>query len=400
MIYLLIEWLTKPRDLLDPWGLGFLGVFDQIQFRAVFAAIVSFSLVILLGRPTIKILLRLKIGDNPEFYHTSLNELMQSKKNTPTMGGVLIAGAIMVSIVLLADLRVFYIHMALLCLVWLTALGGADDYLKLTSQRRGDGSRDGLFMWEKLVFQVGLAVILGIFIHNFAQNNADSLVKEMAFSLNLPFLKTWVPDANNPGAWVVSPHLVRLGSTTFVVIAILAITGTSNAVNLTDGMDGLASGITAICALSFMILALLAGSKEVAQQLLVPWVNQSDELAIVAGAMLGACLGFLWFNCSPAQVFMGDTGSLPLGGLLGYMAVVTRQEFLLLVVGGVLFAEALSVVMQVGYFRMTGGKRIFKCAPIHHHFHMSGWIEQQVVVRFWLITAILAVVALATIKLR
>ena len=400
MIYLLIEWLTKPRDLLDPWGLGFLGVFDQIQFRAVFAAIISFSLVILLGRPTIKILLRLKIGDNPEFYHTSLNELMQSKKNTPTMGGVLIAGAIMVSIVLLADLRVFYIHMALLCLVWLTALGGADDYLKLTSQRRGDGSRDGLFMWEKLLFQVGLAVILGIFIHNFAQNNADSLVKEMAFSLNLPFLKTWVPDANNPGAWVVSPHLVRLGSTTFVVIAILAITGTSNAVNLTDGMDGLASGITAICALSFMILALLAGSKEVAQQLLVPWVNQSDELAIVAGAMLGACLGFLWFNCSPAQVFMGDTGSLPLGGLLGYMAVVTRQEFLLLVVGGVLFAEALSVVMQVGYFRMTGGKRIFKCAPIHHHFHMSGWIEQQVVVRFWLITAILAVVALATIKLR
>jgi phospho-N-acetylmuramoyl-pentapeptide-transferase len=185
-----------------------------------------------------------------------------------------------------------------------------------------------------------------------------------------------------------------------VLIAIFAITGSSNSVNLADGMDGLASGITAICALCFMVLALLAGSKDVAQQLLVPWVNYADELSIVAGAMLGACLGFLWFNCNPAQVFMGDTGSLPLGGLLGYMAVVTRQEFLLLVVGGVLFVEALSVAMQVGYFRATGGKRIFKCAPIHHHFHMSGWTEQQVVVRFWLISAILAVVALATIKLR
>ena len=176
--------------------------------------------------------------------------------------------------------------------------------------------------------------------------------------------------------------------------------GFINAVNLVDGLDGLASGIVGIVAFAFAVLAWIAGQEDTAKELLVPYIPFSNELAIVAGSMVGSCLGFLWFNCSPAQVFMGDTGSLPLGGLIGYIAVVIRQEFLLLLIGGVFVIEALSVMIQVAYFRFTGGQRVFKCAPLHHHFHLSGWAEQQVVVRFWLLSAVFAAAALATVKLR
>jgi len=195
----------------------------------------------------------------------------------------------------------------------------------------------------------------------------------------------------------------------FVGIAVIVIAGSSNAVNITDGMDGLVSGIMSIVAFALVILCVIAGFRRelpglgevvLAQYLLVPYIPFSDELAIVAGAMVGACLAFLWFNCSPAQVFMGDSGSLPLGGLMGFIAVVIRQEFLLVIIAGVFVMEAMSVILQVGYFKITGGKRIFRCAPIHHHFHLQGWTEQQVVVRFWLLSALCAAIALATIKLR
>ena len=182
------------------------------------------------------------------------------------------------------------------------------------------------------------------------------------------------------------------------------ICGFSNAVNLTDGMDGLASGVLTVVAFAFIVLTLLAGwdanDGEVAKWMRIPYIPKSDELAILCAAMVGACLGFLWFNCSPAQVFMGDTGSLPLGGLIGYVAVVIRQEFLLVVIGGVFVLEVLSVVIQVGYFKATGGKRVFRMAPIHHHFHLGGWTEQQVVLRFWVLSAVLVAIALLTIKLR
>jgi phospho-N-acetylmuramoyl-pentapeptide-transferase len=184
----------------------------------------------------------------------------------------------------------------------------------------------------------------------------------------------------------------------------MVIAGSSNAVNLTDGMDGLASGTVTIASMAMLMLALIAGFDRnefiLAKYLLVPYIPFSEELAVVAGGMVGACLGFLWFNCWPAQVFMGDTGSLPLGGLLGYIAVVIRQEFLLVIIGGIFVAEALSVLIQISYFKYTKGKRLFRCAPIHHHFHLAGWAEQQVVVRFWLIGAILAAIGLLTIKLR
>ncbi len=402
MIYLLYESL---REFIHGSGwLGGLGVLRWVEFRAVMAIIVSFAIVVGFGKRTIRWLLKQKIGDNPEFYHTDLNQLMKQKANTPTMGGLLICASIFVTTILVADLSSFYVAMAMVCLLWLLAMGVADDWLKLTSARRKPGSREGLYTGEKLLLQIGLAIVLGLFIHYHGMTkqtlDVDSTLP-MSAALNLPFLKTWVYQA---GGYVPAENLIVLPRWVFVMLAILVIVGASNAVNLTDGMDGLASGTMAIVAFAFVVLAVIAGYSHqtfvLAEYLLVPYIPQSDELAIVAGAMVGACLGFLWFNCAPAQVFMGDSGSLPLGGLIGYIAIVIRQEFLLLVIGGIFVIEALSVILQVGYFKMTGGKRVFRCAPIHHHFHLGGWTEQQVVVRFWIITAMLAALALATIKLR
>ncbi|MFW6060574.1 MAG: phospho-N-acetylmuramoyl-pentapeptide-transferase, partial [Phycisphaeraceae bacterium] len=248
-----------------------------------------------------------------------------------------------------------------------------------------------------------LAVLLGLFVYHWGGSKFTvdiPHVELMSRSLTLPFTKTWVWTGSD---YEPAPWLIQLGVWPFVLIAVLVIAGSSNAVNVTDGMDGLAAGIMTIVAFALMVLCLIAGfDREIvlAKYLLVPYIPFSDELAIVAGAMVGACLAFLWFNCSPAQVFMGDSGSLPLGGLMGFIAVVVRQEFLLIIIAGVFVMEALSVMLQVGYFRYSGGKRIFRCAPIHHHFHLGGWTEQQVVVRFWLLTALCAAIALATIKLR
>ncbi len=394
MLPLIVEWLRetfgytffyKLVQLFDPART------DGVTFRAVAALILAFVLVLVMGKRTIRWLVKQKIGDAPEFYNKDLNALSRHKANTPTMGGLLIAGAIFLAVLLLADLRVFYVNMALICLVWLAGVGGADDWLKLTSARRNPGSREGLFMWEKLVFQVGIALLLGLFIHFHGSEPGN----EQTHILNLPGQRTFIP-----GTTVVDTGVIVLGSWAFGILAVLVIAGSSNAVNLTDGMDGLASGIMVVVSFAFLLLCLIAGSDDWAPKLLMPYIPTADELAVVAGAMCGACLGFLWFNCHPAQVFMGDTGSLPLGGLIGYIAVVTRQEVLLLIIAGVVFAEMASVVLQVGYFKLTGGSRIFKCAPIHHHFHLSGWSEQQVVVRFWLITAVLTALALATLKLR
>ena len=397
MIYNLYELL---KDWLDAHGMGFFRVFSYVSFRAVLAIIFSFIFVILIARPTIRRLLKMKIGDNPEFHHKDLNEIMRQKANTPTMGGIMISAAILLATLLLANLQSFYVYMAILCLLWLSVLGGFDDWLKLTSARRSPDSREGLKFWEKIVFQAGLAVLLGIFVHLHGHTkftDFPSELRDMSHSLTMPFNKSWIFDAQQQR---YITNVIVLGTWPFILLSTIVITGASNAVNLTDGMDGLASGIMAVCAFAFMVLAYIAGYENLAKYLLVPYIPLSDELAIVAGAMVGSCLGFLWFNCSPAQVFMGDTGSLPLGGLLGYIAVVIRQEFLLLIIGGVFVLEALSVMMQVGYFRFSGGRRIFKCAPIHHHFHLAGWTEQQVVVRFWLLSAMFAALALATLKLR
>jgi phospho-N-acetylmuramoyl-pentapeptide-transferase len=367
-------------------------VLSQVEFRALAAAGLAFAIVIALGRRTINWLTRMKIGDTGLTDAEALRVKAQSKANTPTMGGILIAGAIAASILLLADISQPYIHCALIVLLWLAALGGVDDWLKLTSARRGTGSRQGLYAWEKLVFQVGLALLIGVFAYKHGDSEA---LTDMAHVINLPFQKTWIKSGVE-----VNPALLYVPQWAFIFLAILMIAGISNAVNITDGMDGLASGISTAVAFGLCILALIAGSLKFSQFLLVPHVPGSEELAVVAGAMAGACLGFLWWNCSPAQVFMGDTGSLCLGGLIGFIALITRHEAVVLLMCTVFLIEIGSVVLQVGYFKASGGKRIFKCAPFHHHLHLSGWTEQQIVVRAWIVSIILVVFALASIKLR
>jgi len=402
---MIVNLVTALEEWLLARGLfRFVRVFTFVEFRAILAVVTSFLCVMVASRPMIRWLLKHKVGDAPEFHHADLNRLMERKTDTPTMGGVLIAFSIGGTSLLLADIASFYVQMALICLVFLAGVGMVDDWLKLTQHRRGPGSRDGLRSWEKLLFQLGLALLLGRFIHHHgATKFAGDLevLSQLAHSLTLPLFRSWVFDPEL-GEYVPDPNLIVLGPWLFVTLATLVIAGFSNAVNLADGMDGLVSGLMAIVAFAFMLLALAAGwgDGSIARQLLIPYVPLSDELAVVAGSMLGASLGFLWFNCAPASVFMGDTGALTLGGLIGYIAVVIRQEFLLLVIGGLFVAELASVALQVGWYRVTGGRRLFRCAPLHHHFQLAGWTEQQVVVRFWLITALLAALALATLRLR
>lgn len=364
--------------------------YENTLFRGACSAIICFFFVLLLMPWMIRRLVAMKLGDRPEFDHATLNELTRDKANVPTMGGLLILAAIGLAMLLLSDLRNFYVLMGLVCLVWLGAVGAIDDWLKLTSKRR-ERSRDGLKVYQKLLFQLGLGVVLGCYIFRHGQGN---------FAVLSPAVEATLVPAYKILSVPFYKHGIQLGTLAFMVVTVLVMTGTSNAVNLTDGMDGLAAGCTAMCALVFAILSYVVGSGELSEKLLMPHIPRTDELVILCGAILGACLGFLWHNCHPARVFMGDTGSLPLGGLIGYVAVVTRQELMLLIAGGVFVIEAVSVLSQIGYFKWTGGRRLFRCAPIHHHFHLGGWSEPQTVIRFWLVGAMFAFAALASIKLR
>jgi|LauGreDrversion4_2_1035121.scaffolds.fasta_scaffold65585_2 phospho-N-acetylmuramoyl-pentapeptide-transferase len=376
-------------------------IFTQFHFRAFAALIFSFLFVLLLGPRTIRRLTALKVGDNPEFYNQDLNTLNQAKRNTPTMGGILIVGAIVASVVLFGDIvGSRYVHLSLLILLWLAGVGVFDDWLKLTAARRAAGTREGLFAWEKLLFQLGGAALVTFFLFGVSSAETDP----SAISMNLPFQRTYEPqefaDIKALGTFTLNQNLWIMGILAFVAVGTLFIAGTSNAVNIADGMDGLAAGTMSIASIVVMVLCFIASSRDWSLLLLVPYVPGSKELIVVSGAMAGACLGFLWFNCNPARVFMGDTGSLALGGLLAFIAVAIRQELLLILIAGIFYLELASVMLQVSYFKWTGGRRIFRCAPIHHHFHLGGWSENQVVVRFWLITAILGAIALASIKVR
>ncbi len=387
---MLYNLLQANADKLDRIGLySLLQVLYQLEFRAFAAVLLSFGLVLVCGRPVIRWLMRQKIGDSPEFYRADLNRLMAGKAHTPTMGGILIVGSILVTTLLLADLRNRYVTITFFVLVWLAALGGVDDWLKLTSARRRPGSREGLYAWEKLLFQLGIGAVAGLFAH---RHGATSRLTHI---LTLPFQRTYVP-----GTMELEPGVIVLGGAAFLVIATLLIAGTSNAVNLTDGMDGLAAGCSGVASFTLMVLCFVAGNVETARFLMFPHVDGAAELMIATGAMAGACLGFLWFNCAPAQVFMGDTGALPLGGLMGYIAVAVRQEILMLLIGGVFFMETASVVLQVAFFKWTKGRRLLRCSPIHHHFQLGGWSEQQVVTRFWVLAAVCAMTALVSLKLR
>ncbi|GAF94251.1 unnamed protein product, partial [marine sediment metagenome] len=305
---------------------------------------------------------------------------------TPTMGGILIVLAIATSAVLFADISSMYVRMSFVVLVWLGGLGAVDDWLKLRRPSAAvshldaptaiPSSRDGLKMWQKIIFQIALAVLLAIFIYSHGREGRhpdfEGRLINAAHSFYFPFKAEPI-------------HLALLA---YVIITALVMVGSANAVNLTDGMDGLAAGCMVFVTGVFLVLAWVAGNYDWANFLHLPFVPQAAELTVICASMIGACIGFLWFNCLPAQVFMGDTGSLPLGGLIGYIAVVTRHELTLFIAAGVFVMEAVSVLLQVFHFKSTGGRRMFLCTPIHHHFHLLGWAESKVVVRFWLLSAL------------
>ena len=375
-------------------------IFTQFHFRAFAALIFSFFFVIVFGPKTIARLRALKVGDNPEFYNADLNTLNQGKRDTPTMGGILICGSILASVFLFTDLSSRYVHLAMLILVWLAGVGMFDDWLKLTAARRAAGTREGLFAWEKLLFQLGGALLVAFFLFSVSASETDP----SAISLNLPFQRTFENQSfdqiRTSATAELNPNVILLPLWAFLILGTLFIAGTSNAVNIADGMDGLAAGTMSIASVVVMVLCFVASNREWSLLLMVPYVPGARELIVISGAMVGACLGFLWFNCNPARVFMGDTGSLALGGLLAFIAFAIRQELLLILIAGVFYLELASTILQVGYFKWSGGKRIFRCAPIHHHFHLGGWSESQVVVRFWVITAMLGAIALAVVKVR
>ncbi len=436
MLYLILQH-TKAW-LIDHDVYWVVRLLDQIQFRALAAAALSFLIVLLMGPRTIAWLTRKKIGDTGQTDTELLRSTTQGKLNTPTMGGILIVGAIIACTLLLADLSERFVQLGLVVTLWLTLVGFFDDWLKLTAKRRGSG-RQGLLEWEKLIFQFGIGIIAGYFL--FVRPpvpNASVILDQpqqqsMSHVLTLPLQKTYVrperavapaePDAP-PGQssiasiptaeqtpaqrepqWIPNPNLIYLPLVLFVGIASLMIAGMSNAVNITDGMDGLAGGISAAVAFGIFVLCLIAGDEDAATYLLVPHLPGSGELAVIAGATAGACLGFLWWNCGPAHVFMGDTGALALGGIIGYIAVAIRQEVVVLLMCGVFISEIFSVVIQRYYFKFSGGKRVFRCAPFHHHLNRKTdgsehWPEQRVVVRLWIIAVLLVVLALASLKVR
>jgi phospho-N-acetylmuramoyl-pentapeptide-transferase len=358
--------------------------YQNVGFRSVSAILTSLFIALIIGPKIIRWLMRKKIGDRPEFHHATLNELTKEKANTPTMGGLIIILSTVLTTLLWTKLNNPFVQKAIVLMIWFGALGGADDWLKLTLDVR-HRSRNGLRPWEKLIFQIGGAVLIASFLYRDFVNIDDARL------FWLPFYK----------------HGLQIGTWMFILISIFYLSATSNAVNLADGMDGLAAGCVGMVAIVLAILCYVASETMSrttpvtwASYLLLPHIPQAGELSIFYSAILGAVLGFLWFNCHPAQTFMGDVGSLPLGAAMGYGALVTRNEILLLIIGGIFVIELLSVVLQVGYFKYSGGKRLFRCAPIHHHFHLIGWSEPQVVVRFWLLAAAFAALALATLKIR
>ncbi|PYK56182.1 MAG: phospho-N-acetylmuramoyl-pentapeptide-transferase [Verrucomicrobia bacterium] len=354
--------------------IGF-NVFLYVTFRAIAAAVTAFLLTLIFGNFVIRILIALKLGQpirGAAEVHR-LAELHGGKQGTPTMGGVLVIGSVFVSSIIWARLDNRFVWLVLFCMVYLGALGFADDYLKVTKKKS-----DGISGRIKLIFQIALALIVtAVFL-------TSPLLEVQARSLYVPFVKT--------------PVIANMGWFTFVFF-LLIIVGSSNAVNLTDGLDGLAIGCTVTVAFAYALLSYAAGNFRIAEYLQVPFYPFAGELTVVCSALVGAGLGFLWFNCFPAKVFMGDTGSLSIGGMIGVVAICCKQELLLVVVGGVFVIEAVSVILQVMSFKLTG-KRIFVMSPLHHHFELTGWKENTVIVRFWILSIVFALLGLATLKLR
>lgn len=348
---------------------GIFNVFRYLTFRAAMAVLTALVVSFVLGPGLIRRLRHFQIGqeireEGPRSH--------QSKRGTPTMGGVLILTAVVPATLLWADLGNVFVWIAVASTVFFGAIGFADDYFKVAKKRNL-----GLTARGKISLQVATAVLIGSLLIFLTTRGLFTT------QLSVPFFKAFRPDLG----WL------------YVLFVVLVLTGSSNAVNLTDGLDGLAIGSTLIASATFTVLAYAAGNAIVADYLGIANVKGTGELTVFCSSLVGASLGFLWFNCHPAEVFMGDVGSMALGGALGTTAVLIKQEFLLVLAGGLFVVEALSVILQVGSFKLRG-RRVFRMSPLHHHFELAGWSETKVVIRFWIAAIIFALLALATLKLR
>lgn len=344
-------------------------VFRYITFRSAYAMATALLISFVLGPAIIRALRRMQMyqvirEEGPKTHH--------AKAGTPTMGGIIILASIMIPSLLWCNLANRYVQIALITTLWTGAIGFLDDYLRVVKRRP-----KGLVGRYKLIGQMALGLGLGAFLY-------------------------WSPIARDAGTLTSIPFakglFINFG-VLFILLVALVVTGASNAVNLADGIDGLAIGLSAFCFLAFAGLSYLSGHRVFSDYLNIMYLEGSGELAVYCMAVVGASLGFLWYNAHPAQVFMGDTGSLSLGGSLGVVAVLLKRELLLVIIGGVFVAEALSVMIQVAAFKLTG-KRVFKMSPLHHHFELSGWHENKVVVRFWIVGALLVLLSLSTLKLQ
>ena len=395
MLYHLFDYIDQEFDLFG------VGVFQYISFRSGLAVLISLLITITFGQRLINLLKAFQLGES--IRDLGLSGQME-KQGTPTMGGIIILLGIIIPTLLFADLTNIYILLLIISAIWMGAIGFIDDFLKIKKK-----NKDGLRGKFKIIGQVGLGLLVGgtmvfhpdIVVREFNSNDISLYSDIKSSATTIPFFKnnefqySWLlPDFLSEYAWVVYVLMV-----TFIVTAV------SNGVNITDGIDGLAAGTTAIIALSLAILAYLSGNVIFSNYLNIMYIPNSGELVIFCAALVGACIGFLWYNAFPAQVFMGDTGSLALGGIVAVLALAIRKELLIPLLCGIFFIELLSVIIQVGYFKYTKskfgeGQRVFLMSPIHHHFQKKGLHESKIVTRFWTVGILLAVITLATLKLR
>ena len=356
------HFLYPLKSIFSPFN-----VFRYLTFRTFSAILTSLVISLVIGPWCIRKLKEMQIS---QYIREEGPQSHYSKAGTPTMGGLMIIGSMLTSTLLWADLKNSYVWLLVVVVIGFGAVGFYDDYLKVVKKHN-----QGLTGVQKLLGQVLIALVAATWLY---------MSPDFLPTLTIPFFEEVRPDLS----WG------------FIILAILVIVGTANAVNLTDGLDGLAMGPVTIAGVFYAIFAYLAGNAIIAHYLKITFVPGVGEVSVVLGALVGAGIGFLWFNAYPAQVFMGDVGALALGGVLGTAALATKQEILLVLVGGLFVAEALSVILQVGFFKVTNGRRIFRMAPIHHHFELKGWPEPKVIVRFWIIAIVLGILSLSTLKLR
>lgn len=362
----MLYYLSELRGLFSPFNL-----FQYLTFRAGGAFLTSLFISLVFGGPFIAFLKKLKMEQSIREYGPQTH---MKKAGTPTMGGVLMLASILGTTLLWAKPDNRFIILACVCFVYLGLVGLLDDYYKWLAKHPSGG----LSQNAKMAAQVALGLGVGMYLYFYPPNAA------FAHQVPVPFLKD---------------VFLPLGGL-YIAFCLAVLVGSSNAVNLTDGLDGLAGGTLLVNAMAFSIFAYVAGNAKLSLYLRIVPVPGAGELAVVMAAMGGACLGFLWFNAHPAEIFMGDTGSLPLGGALGLVALCTHQELILVIVGGIFVAEALSVLLQIGSVRLRKGKRIFRMAPLHHHYEEGGLAETKVTIRFWIVTVILALVAMSSLKIR